>query len=218
MRTITVKGVSKVTVKPDYIEITMKLEAKGKLYAKVMEPATEQLSRLNKALEAIGFEKDSLKTSNFDIQANQERRKDIRGNIQWVFSEFVCKHQLKLSFDLDMDKLAQVLSTIAKCLAYPELNIAFTIKDTAALNEALLRETAMNAKHKAELLCEASDVKLGQLLTIDYDWKEFNIYSETNIDFMHQYSYDSSPKTKYMKMEPDSIHIKDTANYIWEIM
>ena len=164
------------------------------------------------------FEKDSLKTSNFDIQANQERRKDIRGNIQWVFSEFVCKHQLKLSFDLDMDKLAQVLSTIAKCLAYPELNIAFTIKDTAALNEALLRETAMNAKHKAELLCEASDVKLGQLLTIDYDWKEFNIYSETNIDFMHQYSYDSSPKTKYMKMEPDSIHIKDTANYIWEIM
>ena len=218
MRTITVKGVGKVTVKPDYIEITMKLEAKGKLYAKVMEQATEQLSRLNKALEAIGFEKDSLKTSNFDIQANQERRKDIRGNIQWVFSEFVCKHQLKLSFDLDMDKLAQVLSTIAKCLAYTELNIAFTIKDTAALNEALLRETAMNAKHKAELLGEASDVKLGQLLTIDYDWKEFNIYSETNIDFMHQYSYDSSPKTKYMKMEPDSIHIKDTANYIWEIM
>ena len=123
MRTITVKGVGKVTVKPDYIEITMKLEAKGKLYAKVMEQATEQLSRLNKALEAIGFEKDSLKTSNFDIQANQERRKDIRGNIQWVFSEFVCKHQLKLSFDLDMDKLAQVLSTIAKCLAYPELNM-----------------------------------------------------------------------------------------------
>lgn len=63
MRTITVKGVSKVTVKPDYIEITMKLEAKSKLYDKVMEQATEQLSRLNNALEAIGFEKDSLKTS-----------------------------------------------------------------------------------------------------------------------------------------------------------
>ena len=66
MRTITVKGVSKVTVKPDYIEITMKLEAKSKLYDKVMEQATEQLSRLNNALEAIGFEKDSLKTSDFD--------------------------------------------------------------------------------------------------------------------------------------------------------
>lgn len=75
----------------------------------------------------------------------------------------------------------------------------------------------MNAKHKAVLLCEASGVKLGQLLMIDYDWKEFNIYSETNIDFMQKYSYDSSPKTKYMKMEPDSIHVKDTANYIWEI-
>ena len=135
MRTITVKGVSKVTVKPDYIEITMKLEAKSKLYDKVMEQATEQLSRLNNALEAIGFEKDSLKTSDFDIQANQERRKDIRGNIIWVFSEFVCKHQLKLSFDLDLDKLAQVLSTLAKCLECPELNIAFTIKDTAALND-----------------------------------------------------------------------------------
>lgn len=84
MRTITVKGVGKVTVKPDYIEITMKLEAKGKLYAKVMEQATEQLSRLNKALEAIGFEKDSLKTSNLTYR----QIKSVARILEEIFSGY----------------------------------------------------------------------------------------------------------------------------------
>lgn len=74
------------------------------------------------------------------------------------------------------------MAAIAHCLAQPELSIAFTVKDPTAVNEALLREATVNAKKKAELLCEASGVKLGQLLTIDYNWDELNIFSNTRYD------------------------------------
>ncbi|MCD8123982.1 MAG: hypothetical protein LUE23_02965 [Lachnospiraceae bacterium] len=37
----------------------------------------------------------------------------------------------------------------------------------------------LDAQRKAEILCEASGVKLGQLLNVDYNWGELEIYSNT---------------------------------------
>lgn len=180
-RTITVKGIGKVSARPDYVMLFMKLEAKDKEYNKAMDIATEQLSGLNGTLASIGFEKDAVKTTNFNVHTDYDSYKDKQGNYQRVFSGFVCSHQLKLSFDFDMKRLSQALAAIAHCLAQPELSITFTVKDPTAVNEALLREATVNAKKKAELLCEAFGIKLGQLLTIDYNWGELNIFPTPDI-------------------------------------
>ena len=117
-----------------------------------------------------------------------------------------------------MTRLSQALAAIAKCLAQPELSIAFTVKDATAVNEALLREATVNAKRKAELLCEASGVKLGQLLTIDYNWGELNIYSDTRYDMAEYCMIDAAPMmAKSIDIEPDDIDVRDTATFVWEI-
>ena len=54
-RTITVKGVGRVSTPPDYIVISMSLEAQDTNYEKAMEQAALQIDYLNKALESVGI-------------------------------------------------------------------------------------------------------------------------------------------------------------------
>lgn len=218
-RIISVKGIGKVSTKPDFVVLSMKLEAKDKEYDKAMDMAAEQLAQMNDSLVSIGFEKDAVKTTNFHVDTDYDSFKNKQGNYQRVFSGFVCSHQLKLSFDFDMKRLSQALAAIAKCLAHPEMSISFTVKDATEVNEALLREATSNAKRKAELLCEASGVKLGQLLTIDYNWGELNIYSDTKYDLAEDCMYDAAPMmAKSIDIEPDDIDVSDTATFVWEIV
>ena len=138
-RTITVKGIGKASAKPDYVVFSMTLESKHKDYDKAMDMAADHIQQLNETLCGIGFEKDSVKTTNFSVRTDYDRVKDRNGNYQSVFRGYEVTHNLKLAFDFDMGRLSQALSTIAGCLSHPQLSVAFTVKDATAINEEMLR-------------------------------------------------------------------------------
>ena len=56
-KTITVKGIGKVSVAPDYVVLSMKLNSQDMDYEKAMASAAENIEQLNVSLEAAGFEK-----------------------------------------------------------------------------------------------------------------------------------------------------------------
>lgn len=213
-RTITVKGVGKVSAKPDYAVVSLKLEAKNRDYESAMKTAAKQITSLNESLAAVGFEKEAVKTTDFRVQTDYEDYKDPRGNYQRIFRGFVIRHQLKLAFDFDSKRLSQALSVLSQCLAHPELSVDFTVKDTAAVNEALLTDAAKAAKKKARILCKASGVKLGQLLSIDYNWGELDIYSDTKYDFNCESPICLSDGPV---IDPDDIKVSDSVTLVWEI-
>ena len=216
-RTITVKGMGRVSTAPDYVVISMSLEAHEQDYEATMELAAKKIEQLNASLEEIGFEKKSVKTTNFNVRTDYERVKDRSGNYKSVFNGYICSHRLKVEFDFDTKRLAQTLYAISRCLAQPELSISFTVKDPSAVNKELLKSATINAKEKAQILCEASGVELGQLLTIDYNWGELNIVSHT--DYMLEEKCMAMPVGGLadMDIEPDDIDVSDTATFVWEI-
>ena len=216
-RTITVKGMGNVKTAPDYVVVSMNLETQAMEYEETMERAAQQIDYLNTSLEAVGFEKKSVKTTNFNVRTDYESVKDKNGNYKSVFNGYVCSHRLKVEFDFDTKRLAQTLSAISKSLAKPELSIAFTVKDPSAINKELLRSATINAREKAEVLCEASDVELGDLLTIDYNWGELNIVSRT--DYMLEERVMAMPMRAMadMDIQHDDIDVSDTATFVWEI-
>ena len=57
-RTITVKGIGKVSTKPDLVVLSLEMVSKDKEYDKAMDSAAEQLAQLNECLATIGFEKE----------------------------------------------------------------------------------------------------------------------------------------------------------------
>ena len=214
-RTITVKGIGKVSAKPDYVVLSMTLESIHIDYDKAMDMAATHIQHLNETLCSIGFEKGSVKTTNFFVHTDYDRVKDRNGNYTSVFNGYKVTHNLKLGFDFDMDRLSQALSAIAGCLSHPQLSVAFTVKDATAINEEMLRSATVNAKRKAEILCEASSVTLGDLIAIDYNWGELDIYSNTRYNCCE----DAMPMVacKTIDIEPDDIDVSDTATFVWEI-
>lgn len=49
-RTIAVKGIGKVSAKPDYVVFSMTLESKHKDYDKTMDMAADHIQQLNETL------------------------------------------------------------------------------------------------------------------------------------------------------------------------
>ena len=215
MRTITVKGISAVSVKPDLIVLRLSMETAEYEYDAAMKAAAEKIDFLNKALEAAGFEKKSAKTADFRVRADYDRLNDGKGNYASVFMGYKCRHELKIEFDFDTKRLAKALSEISKCIAKPEISIDFTVKDSSAVSGELLKAAVKNAREKAEILCAASGAKLGELLSIDYNWGELHLYSATDYDVEGKCMMLGAADD--MDIEPEEIKARDTATFAWEI-
>lgn len=215
MRTITVKGIGAVSVKPDLIVLRLSMETAEYEYDAAMKAAAEKIDFLNKALEAAGFEKKSAKTADFRVRADYDRLNDGKGNYTSVFMGYKCRHELKIEFDFDTKRLAKALSEISKCIAKPEISIDFTVKDSSAVSGELLKAAVKNAREKAEILCAASGAKLGGLLSIDYNWGELHLYSATDYDVEGKCLMMGAADD--MDIEPEEIKARDTATFEWEI-
>lgn len=218
MRTITVKGTGNVSAKPDYIVLSLSIEAVKRSYDEAMNEANARIEKLQDAAVIIGYEKDILKTTSFNVETRYESIKDRQGNYKREFAGYACSYHLKMSFDFDSKQLAKVISAIAGCGAKPELSVAFTVKNPATISEELLISATQNAKTKAEILCKASGNTLGQLLNIDYNWGELNVFSRTSYEVedciqpLMAMSRCSAPE-----IEPDDIDVTDTVAFTWEI-
>ena len=218
-RTITVRGIGNVSVKPDYITLSMTIDSQDKSYDRATEEAARRIDILQDATVSVGYKKDALKTASFNVETRYENVKDRQGNYKREFSGYACIYRLKLSFDFDSKQLARVISVIADSGAKPELSIAFTVKSPAKVNEELLISAAENTKAKEEILCKASGNKLGELLSIDYNWGELNIVSRTTYEMedcvppMMAMSKCAAPE-----IEPDDIDVSDTVAFTWEIL
>lgn len=219
MRTITVKGIGCVSAKPDFITLSLGIESQDREYDEAMAKAAKRINGIENAAAHVGFEKGSLKTISFNVSSAYESVKDINGNYKREFAGYICSYRLKLSFDFDSELLTKVLSQISQSGAKPEISVAFTVKDPSKISRSLLESAAANAKEKAELLCSASGVRLGQLQSIDYSWSELNLISNTRYDMEDNVlAMMAVNKTAAPQIAPDDIDVHDTATFIWEIL
>ena len=215
-RTIAVKGVGSLRVKPDYVVVGLELEARDKVYERAMALSSEQIEELSRALEKVGFAKEDLKTTSFHVRADYRGEQNEKGVYVQVFDGYVCRSGMKLSFDLDMTRLGETLSAIGSCRAQPELNISFTVREPEAVNSRLLKAAADNARGKAETLCAASGVTLGQLQRIEYDWHDVSAYSRSAVS-ADRAAMPMMKNAFRADMTPEEIELSDSAAFIWEI-
>ncbi len=213
-RIITVKGTGNLSVKPDLIIITMNLQSHEYDYQDTMILATESINTIQKAVQGVGFDKSDLKTTGFDVNTNYESYRDEKNNHKTRFDGYICEQQLKLEFDFNTETMAEVITAVVKTSVGPQLNIRFGIRDKSAISEELLINATENARKKAEILTKASNVSLGNLINIDYNWGELHLYSPTryNIENNMMLQRRSSPN-----IQPDNIDLTDTASFVWEI-
>ncbi len=217
-RIITVKGTGTVSSKPDTVVLTMDLDSRHAEYGKCMKLATKELETLRRAIAGCQFADDALKTTDFRIEAVYKSCKDSSGTWHDLFDVWCCSHELKLEFPLDCERLTRVLAALAKCDSHPKIKVKFRVADRDAICEALLRDAAQNARRKAEILCAASGVTLGELVTIDYNWGELSIFSRTNYENDCEGIIFGSCSEKGISIDPEEVKNSDTVTFVWNIV
>lgn len=90
MKTITVKGVGNVSARPDYITISMTVESMDSDYEKAMDGAARRIENLKAAAVSVGYEKEALKTTSFNVETRYENVKDRQGNYKREFAGYAC--------------------------------------------------------------------------------------------------------------------------------
>lgn len=81
-RTITIKGVGRATIKPDFVVLSLTIEAKEKKYANAVESASKKIEKHNASFEAAGFDAGIAKTASYNVRANYNFNKDRKGQVQ----------------------------------------------------------------------------------------------------------------------------------------
>ncbi len=215
MGKITVKGVGTVKTKPDFVYISLELNSLDSEYTAAVNKANERIEKLQNALSAVGYAKDDLKTLNFNVSTEYDYVQK-NGRNERIFRGYNCSYSLKLGFDFTAKALANTLTAIANSGADAEFSISFTVKEPEKVSEALLASATENARKKAEILCKASGKTLGELVSIDYDWSEVSVYSDSG------YALAAAPRM--MKADacvpeftPDDINSSDSVAFVWEI-
>lgn len=214
-RRIHIRGIGTAVQTPDLVALSLTLSAQHNEYAAAMKIGSQQVEMLREAIVDAGFKAEDLKTTNFNVHTVYESEEYRDGNSKrnrQVFAGFECRHDLKLSFDFDNDKLNRALDTIAANLAQPKISIAFAVKDTAALNDAILKSAAQDARRKAEILCAASGVKLGRLLDINYSWDDSRAQDTTIV-----YGECASVDRNSFDLQPEDLTASDSVDFLWEI-
>ena len=202
--------------KPDFIVISMNIVSKDKEYVKAVANANERIALLQKAVVAAGFAKEDLKTLSFNVRTIYKNQQNEHGMWVSMFDGYECRYRLKLSMDMDSKKLAATLTEISDSGADSEFSIEFTVKDPEVIGEAVLKSATENAYRKAKILCEASGEKLGELVSIDYDWNDIHVASASAYA-VNSMARGISEDGGMPEFEPEDIRSSDSVTFVWEI-
>ena len=212
-RTICIKGVGKTSVKPDLVVVSMSLDAIDKDYAKAVEKANAQITELRDALGGAGFDKSELKTKNFSVTVKNKGVRDKDGNYKTVFEGYDCRHDLALEFDFDSARLGDALGAMSACSAHPQTDISFAVKDKNAVADKLLEDAVRDAKSKATIIARASGVKLGDIVSVEYDWRELDVMSATRYSDNCVALRAAAP----VDFVPENVKASDAVTVTWEL-
>ena len=221
MAVITVMGSGRIQAAPDEIVLSLSVEGREKEYEKALETAEEKHEKVSQAVKDCAFPEDTLKTVNYNVRTEYEGVRDPDGNYRNVLSAYVCRYDLRLRFPMNIEKLREVLSRLAASAAQAELHIRFGLSDPEKFQSELLRETAKNAREKAEVLAEASGLHLGALVSIKYHAMDRVLYSETAYE--EALSMDTAGAPRMAKISnaaftPEDIDANDEAEFTWELV
>lgn len=217
MRTIVVTGTGSVSAAPDYITLYLTVEGTNADYDLAVELSAQKITALQAAIARADFKKKDLKTTGFNVDTRYENERTPEDLYRQVFAGYVCTYQLKLSFDYDAARLSRVLRAISESASLPEISVSFTVKEPAAIKKELLVSAAENAREKAEILCQASGVRLGKLQSIDYHRTDSSISSPTRCMSARDSMTAMGKCMQSIEMEPEDIALNDTASFVWEI-
>ena len=220
-RTIRVTGKGKISVTPDTIRLLIVQENVVTDYHDAIKESADRKAQLLKTLKGLGFTKEDIKTLYFNVDTEYENYQAKDKSWKRRFVGYKYTHRMKYEFASDNDQLGRVLGALANSKEKSEFSILYTVSNPEEAKNKVLAKAVTDSKRKADVLCEAAGVVLGDILSVDYSWGELDIYSRPmGVEMLESYQDDEDygdTRSMDIDIEPDDIDITDTVTVLWGI-
>ena len=217
-RTIRVTGKGNISVKPDTIRLRISLEDIFREYDDALRHSADSVELLKDIFAGLGYDRKALKTVYFNINTEYESYQDRDKSWKRRFKGYKYTHRMKLEFPADNKQLGKILYALAHCPVSPEFSIEYTVADPEAAKNELLGEAIKDSMAKANVLATAANVKLGNIVNIDYAWGKVDFVSRPLEELSLRCCEFVCEQASYnMDIEPDDIDMADTVTVVWNI-
>lgn len=211
-RTLVITGKGRLSVTPDLATIKFPIKVEDKGYGVAVEKLTQIVNLLTETIESLGVEKTALKTEAFRVDTHHVRNKKTERN---DFVGFSAQHHLTLEIPLDNTLLNKIVIGIVNLDQGVEFKISFGVRDKESCMQRLIENAIRNAKEKAAIIAKASDLKLKEIVNINYSFSDIYLHSETELE------YDSDILLEYQRpmpsITPTDIDLSENVTVTWRI-
>ncbi len=167
---ITVSGTGETQVSADTAVISLGVSARDRDVQKAQQTVNGSIAKIRQALTGIGVKEENINTDYMNIYAVYDYEEDAEEVKAYNASTTLA---VKVT---DTDMAGQVIDEAFAAGANTLNGISFSASDTDAARDESLKAAAAEARAKAEVLAEASGLKITGIETVS----EGNVYSYDN--------------------------------------
>lgn len=221
-RIIRITGEGRVSVAPDTIELSFVVAESDMKEQTALQKADDKVCALKKVFAGLGIGDKNVITKNFSISQKTKSVRNKNGDWEYLFDGYAVNYSMVVSFPYDTKFLGKVLSEVSVCLDKTNIRINFTLKNQEGIKEKLLASAVANAKADAEILAEASGVKLGKILSISHSYNmvrfDYGSRGERCVSKMAKMDCEMASVDSFDNMNVDDLSFEAQVNIDWEIL
>lgn len=211
MKTVTVKGIGKISRRPDEATLDLTVEAAEKTYAGASAAADKRTGALKTALASAGFAADLLRTSSYSVDAAYENVRGSDGVCERRQVGYKCTHRLTLTFPLSRERLAAALNAAADSGACSECTVRFSLSDGEEAVREALASACRDAAERAGTIARACGAALGSITEVVQDSARRPMQSDTV--FRPQLM-----RAAAADITPDDVRTEESVTITWELL
>lgn len=167
---ISVSGTGEVRVSADTAVISLGVNARDKDVLKAQQKVNESIAAIRTALIEQGVSEENINTEFINIYVSYDYQND-----QETVEAYNASSTLAIKVT-EMDKVGALIDSAFASGANTLNGISFSASDTAEAEAEALQEAVADAKKKADILAEASGLKITGIETLSED----GVYSFEN--------------------------------------
>ena len=216
MKTIKITGIGTASISPNQIELRFNLQTIDFNYNISIEKHDFKLNEFNRVLKELGFKKEDLKTSYFNVSPKYRNTKTPNGDYKEEFEGYLINHSLILIFDYNMDLLDRIINKLTTSNINPRLSINFTIKEKEEFKNIILENACCDARKKAEILARACNQRILGIISIDYSFANIHLYSSTRYEESYE-NHKFKGTSIGNNITPTDIESQENVTFVFEI-
>ena len=167
---ISVSGTGEIRVSADTAVISLGVNARDKDVLKAQQKVNESIAAIRAALTEQGISEENINTEFINIYVTYDYRDD-----QEEVEAYNASSTLAIKVT-EMDKVGALIDAAFSAGANTLNGISFSASDTSEAKAEALREAVADAKNKADVLAEASGLKITGIESLSED----GVYSYEN--------------------------------------